>query len=1390
VSFAVSEGHAEPLGVTVDATGANVAVISAHAEAVVVCLFDSADREIALLPLPARTGDVFHGHIVGLLPGMRYGLRAWGPWDPANGHRFNPAKLLVDPYATRLDRPFGSDPALVDGDAANPADTAALVPKAIVESPLPWQAAEGPTEARPGAGRYPDWDRQVIYEMHVRGFTRLHPDIPEDIRGTFAALGHPAAIAHLQRLGVTAVELLPCAAWADDRQLPALGLHNYWGYNPVTMMAPDPRLAPGGWSEIRAAVAALHAAGITVLLDVVLNHTGEGDELGPTLSFRGLDNALYYRLLPYNAALYVNDAGCGNILALDRPHVVRMAMASLRTWVERGGIDGFRLDLATTLGRRAEGFDPAAPLLTAMQQDPVLSSRVIIAEPWDIGPGGYQLGAFPGGWGEWNDRYRDTMRRFWRGDGGMLPDLATRFAGSADIFAPRHRPLTRSINFVTAHDGFTLADLVSFETKHNEANQENNRDGTGDNLSWNNGAEGATDDAEVLAARRRDVRALLATLLLSRGTPMLSMGDEAGRTQRGNNNPYSQDNTISWFNWAALDPELVDFTARLIRVRLDCLALHGSHALTGQSMDDSQILDVAWRLPDGRSLAAEDWHAGGHTLVVALYAGRSRATVALNAGAAPVEVTLPEPRPGWRWRCAIDSADPARNETAPALLSAAPRSVVLWLEEPALGTATLDEPTLGQTAPTEIGIAHPNLVQALPGDALDRLAAAAGIAANWWDIVGNETRVSDDTKRTLLAAMRLPAGTSGELGDSLARIAGRQTAALPPSLVARSDAPIVVPLGTIARGSWLTVEHEDGSNSVHHVSQETGRQAVLPPLPIGRHRLRLDRNPNVLCHLTVAPSQCYLPADIAAGRRQFGIAAHLYTVRRADDQGIGDFTSLARLGRAAAAYGATTVGLNPLHALFPENRDRASPYHPSDRRFLDPIYLDISGFLGTGADQFASLRATPMVDYPGVWAAKRQILRAAFDAGGMDDPDFVAFCAAGGTALRDFARFEAIVAVRGDTHWQLWPPELRHPNNAAVAELAASHQDAVRFSAWLQFQAERQFAATAQSAGLRLGFYRDLAVGSAPDGAEAWSRQDSLLTGVSIGAPPDPFAQGGQIWSLPPPDPLAMAAEGYSGFAALLASNMRHAGALRIDHVMGLQRLFLVPDGARALDGAYLTYPLHDLLGQLTLESQRAKCLVVGEDLGTVPEGFSDTLQAADVLSYSVLWFERNGADFHPPSAWPARAAACVSTHDLPTLAGWWDAADVAEQQALGLLDANGAQMARTSRQADKMRLMDLLLHERLLVEVPDVDASLPPDVAGAVQALIAATPSLLALVQADDLSGETEAVNLPGTDRERPNWRRRLRLDVDELCRSPVAKALLKAMERDPRAQERINLA
>jgi glycogen operon protein len=1276
-----------------------VAIPAPDAERLFFCTFEAA-RETARHPLPHRQGDVFHGVIPGIAPGTAYGLRAEGPG-------FDTDKLLLDPWARALEAPLRLHPTAFGVGDSGPHVTRAVVAAPL--PPLPWS----PLSPRP----------EVIYELHVKGFTALHPEIPPTQRGTFAGLAHPAAIAHLQRLGVSHVELLPVAAWVDERHLPPLGLTNYWGYNPVAFLTPDPRLAPGGMAEVREAVAALRAAGIGVILDVVFNHTGEGDALGPTLSLRGLSEPHWYRLGH-------NESGCGNVLALDRPWPLRLVMDALRHWAEQAGVDGFRLDLATTLGRTPQGFDPDAPLLAAIRQDPVLRTRRIIAEPWDIGADGYQLGRFPAGWGEWNDRFRDDVRRFWRGDAPMLGPLATRLAGSADAFPDR---VADSVNFITAHDGFTLADLVSHERRHNLANGEEGRDGSGENHSWNHGTEGP--DPALHERRQADIRALLATLLTARGTPMLAMGDEGGRSQGGNNNAYAQDNAISWLDWSKLDQGLVDFTAGLIAARRAHAALHATAPLTGTPNPDTGLPDVEWRHPEGHALAPQDW-AGSRALVAVLAAGEDRVLLAINGSGESRTLRPPRPRWGFRWQI-LAASTPAASTELP------PRAVILMAEE----------------------AAPPRRAEAPDAALLGQLAIAAGIAPHWHDLTGREHEVPEATLRAVLAALRLPAETAAQARDSLAR--RRHGPPLPPHLAARAGEVAGLPLGAgVPNRPELHLTLEDGSAQAFLGEVEAG-VLRLPPLPQGRHQLRWRDS---LCRITAAPASCFMPLKA----RRFGITAQSYALRHAQDQGMGDFTAIADLARGAARAGALWLGISPPHALMPVDRERASPYQPSDRRFLEPMLIDVSRLTGDDAF-FAALRHGADVDYPAAWAAKRRALAAAWARFDRDDPAFQSFRAEGGMALARFAAFSALSEQQGHSDSRRWPEGLRHGRDWGLAAFLEAEADAVGFHIWLQFLADRQMAEAAASGA---GLYRDLAVGMAGDGAEFWSGDTHFLPGLSIGAPPDPLGPLGQVWGVPPPDPLAAEATGHAGFAALIRANMRHAAALRIDHVLGLKRLFLVPDGATAGEGCYLAQPFEAALGEIALESQRARCAVVGEDLGTVPGGLREALRAARILSYRVLWFEREGPEFRPPADYPELAAACVATHDIPTLAGWWEGADITERQALGLLDAAGAAAARAERLAERATLL------ATLGLASHGETSLPATVAAAIHAYVAATPSLMLLLQAEDLAGERIGVNLPGTDRERPNWRHRMAPDANALLDLALAREILAAVA--PRAEAR----
>lgn len=668
ISITAEYGCPERLGATPTDGGVHFAVASEHADAIDLCLFDEAGtQEIARLTLPGAEGVVRYGFVPGLRTGARYGLRAHGSYAPDEGHRFDPSKLLADPYALKLDRPFLFQPAL-KAPPAQRYDTAPLMPKAVV------------TDLSRDATPFPFRTPGFTYEVLVRAFSQLHPDIPEAFRGTVSALAEKPLLDHMERIGVETVELMPLAAAIDEEHLVRLGLTNAWGYNPVTHMAPDPRLSPGGFPELRRVVDKLHERGIRVLLDVVLNHSGEGDENGPTLSYRGLDNKLYYAHEPDEPGRLANHTGCGNMFAVWRDPVARLCVDTLRTWVEAAGIDGFRYDLAPVLGRTPTGFDIGAPFLKMVAADPVLKDRIHVAESWDIGPGGYQVGHFPPPWFEWQDRYRDDVRRFWRGDRGTVADLATRLAGSADIFGRSGRTPSSGVNFIAAHDGFALADLTAYEKKHNQANGEENRDGHGENHSWNNGTEGTSDDPAIVNARKRDLRALLATLFVSRGTPMIVAGDEFGRTQGGNNNAYCQENETTWLDWQNADEDLVALTARLAELRRTHPALSANSFLTGEKVG-GQMEDVIWLREDGQRMYDGDWSDPARQFLgMSLYKPNSsgddaseRAIVYLNASVRDVDIALPYPRPGHILKLVLQSDWP---DLAPRPLNAGEGLVV------------------------------------------------------------------------------------------------------------------------------------------------------------------------------------------------------------------------------------------------------------------------------------------------------------------------------------------------------------------------------------------------------------------------------------------------------------------------------------------------------------------------------------------------------------------------------------------------------------------------------------------------------------------------------------------------------------------------------------------
>ncbi|MEL6799565.1 MAG: glycogen debranching protein GlgX [Pseudomonadota bacterium] len=684
----VSAGRPQPLGATPDEGGVNFAVFSANATRMTLCLFDDDGLETRI-DLPEREGDIWYGHVAGVTPGQRYGYRAYGPYRPDQGHRFNPNKLLLDPYARRLTGHPKWHDALMGYTVGAPAvdlsfdprDSAPWMPRGVVEATPTF-----PDPRRPGTSPR----NTIVYEAHVRGLTMQHPAI--DAPGTFTSLASDPILDHLTRLGITAIEILPVHAFIDDRFLTQMNLTNYWGYQSIGFFAPEPRYMSGSdIFEFRRMVDRFHGAGIEVILDVVYNHTGEGNQAGPTLSFRGLDNASYYRL-EQDPRFYVNDTGTGNTLRTEHPMVLQLVMDSLRYWVQVMGVDGFRFDLGAALGRTPRGFDRDAPLFQAILQDPVLQKVKMIAEPWDIGPGGYQLGAFRAPFSSWNDKFRDGVRRFWRRDPGRAPDLAARITGSAQQFDHSGRPATSSVNFLTAHDGFTLEDVVSYSRRHNEANGEGGRDGHSENFSDNMGVEGATKDAAILAARAQRKRNMMATLLLSQGTPMILAGDELGNSQQGNNNAYNQDNEIGWVNWSDPDPVFERFTRAMVAFRKAHPIVRQKLFLHSRERALDGMEDLFWRRDDGEPMQSADWlNPELARVCVELrtasgtphYAAEEIAIfIVFNAGDA-VEVTIPPPPSGRAWTQRVDTAmpdSPPQSIDGPTLSVAADSVAVLVLD--------------------------------------------------------------------------------------------------------------------------------------------------------------------------------------------------------------------------------------------------------------------------------------------------------------------------------------------------------------------------------------------------------------------------------------------------------------------------------------------------------------------------------------------------------------------------------------------------------------------------------------------------------------------------------------------------------------------------------------
>ena len=1276
----IMDGTPTPLGPTLRRDGANFAIFSAHATAVELCLFSkNGEIETDRIALK-RTGDIWHVWVKGVLANQLYGYRVDGPYAPHEGHRFNKNKLLIDPYAKQLSGDFKLDDAIYGFDKNKPEqdlsfdirDSAPFIPKCVVGEPdFDWAGDKAPRT---------NLSETILYECHVKGATQLNKNVPKTKRGTPEGLSSPAMVKHLKALGVTAIEILPVQSFMSEPRLLEMGLTNYWGYNPVNYFAPhNPYLGPAKSKSIQTMVKALHAEGIEVILDVVYNHTAESWELGPTLSYRGIDNKSYYHLKD-DARYYENYTGCGNALDMTQPAVLDLTISSLKYWVEHYHFDGFRFDLGPTMGRNPREFDRGAPFFKALSADPVLSKVKLIAEPWDIGPNGYQLGGFPRDWSEWNDQYRDTVRSFWRGDSGAHQQLAGRLLGSAEQFDHDSKNALTSINFISAHDGFTLQDTVSYNHKHNSANGEDNRDGHGHNLSDNMGTEGPSGDPDIKSRRQRRKINMLATLLLSQGVPMLLGGDEIGQSQRGNNNAYCQDNEIAWLNWDEADADLIEAVSALIALRKRYPHFTQASFLHGEDVGSRPVPNVTWVNQRGETLMAHEWEDGtrGFLGLVLTMAQQGSVFIALNRGES-TPIRLPQAQ---NWE---------------SVYSSATRSDIDHLEGDTVSVFYSSNPAIAHdVAEAEISVR----------------AESAGVISEFRDISGHIHIAASDTKQAILDAM----------GD------------------------------------------------------KQFQQNIYPK--------------------TESPAQIFGAEALQKTGKVWGITAALYGLKSARNWGIGDFEDLAQLAELMADRGAAFVGINPVHALFPAAPDLFAPYSPSSRERLNVMHIAPDKIPELSVDDFsadsisiATLREQTFVDYDAVYTLKMQAFDLAFKRfealpnKHKRKADFENYKKSEGWGLRLHAIFEAIFETlenndKNYNGFKNFPKSLQSPDTPETALFAKEHAQRVEFYSYLQWIAEAQLQdanARAKAAGMSIGLYLDFAVGVVPGGSDAWRYSSAFAQNMSLGAPGDAANPDGQMWNLLPFDPHRLVDNDFEPYRSMLAKTMRQAGAVRIDHILGHMRSFWTVVNANGLaqGGAYVRYPLHGLLEMIAEESQKAKCIIIGEDLGTVPDGLRHEMEQVSLMGCGIAIIERDSHNrILPLKTARALSLTAFSNHDFPTLAGFWDGQDFEWRQALGIsADAGLLAYERERREKDK----GFMLFQSDIDG--DIGGPFSAELSAQLHKMLGECPALAVAVQLEDLLLQREQPNVPGTTDEQPNWRRKYSVQLEHLSEHHSVTIITKAL-------------
>lgn len=1319
--FEISFGSPTPFGATITEGGVNFAIYSQNAQKIELCLYSpNGEAEIARFEL-FRSENIFHCAIKGI-ENHSYGFRAFGPNDAQNGHRFNSKKLLLDPYAKAITQPFALHKSMLDNDLGS----ADFMPKArIIEKPV--------FEPKPS---FIPLHQSRIYELHIKGLSEKFPELDETERGRWSALRNPRLVKYFKELGVNVLEIMPSAAWIDENHLRQLGLKNYWGYNPIGFMAPDPRFAPNGFEDVYKTVKTLESHGIETIIDIVFNHSGESDEFGPIVSMRGLDNSNWYSLQS-DKSKYQNPAGTGNILNAKHPIVLEFILETMRVWHLWGGVHGFRFDLATIMARDEFGFNEASDFFNAINNDPILSKLKMIAEPWDCET--YQLGKFPANFGEWNDRFRDDIRKFWLKDSVSIGAFAHAFCGSQSIFGDISP--AKSINYIIAHDGFTLNDLVSYNCKHNEANGENNRDGASENHSYNHGIEGETYNGEIIAARKKSQKNLLATLILSRGVPMISMGSEIGHTQYGNNNSYCQDNEINFLDWEKADTELFEFTKTLLNFRSKFSVFQNNRFYNGLGSRTDGLKDIEWFNLWGNTPSDYEWQNPENGFLGAIINDQNAVfALIINRSNDTLEFTLPGPRDFQNACVVFDTSD---------------HPDINIIGDKAVKLIELPRP---ETSEFEI----------------DYVAKTYGIESEWWDVDGNCHKVPTQTKIAIMLEFGFDVTTKKGRQKALQNYSREfETRSIPYVLAFDEYDEIKIPvsynvnspppLGKLKvwqQGKFIReidLKYEKPIRKSDCLGEYYFQIEInIDQIEIGEYDIELN---GYNCKLLIAPQKAYLPKEFQ--ENCFGLSAQSYAFSGTHAIDFGDFSVLAELLATAQDWGAKILATNPFHALFEIDREFKSPYYPSHRAFIDPLYFPFSN----------NDAANKYIDYKSAGIARLKALESEFIRF-KTDKAFIDYCRQKGAMLDNFALFNLLCRHFNEANPNNWPQGFQTPNSPKCAEFASENQIEIEKQKFMQFRLARELEAVTK--GKSCVLCRDLAIGSAPNGAEIWCEPDYFAKNTSIGAPPDPLGPLGQVWGLPPPIPSAILKNGLANYRQLLNANMEFAGALRIDHAMGILRQFWVPNGMNGGEGAYVKMPFKELLAQMRILSHENQCAIIAEDLGTVPHGFSETMNNANALSYKILLFEKNEDGFYPIEHLKHMAFACVSTHDLPPIAAWWQARDLDEKLEIGLLSLSDYEVALKARETEKRQILKLIKAE-LNKEIEDFSLELVT----AIHALIAKSPAKLAIIQFEDLAQAKGIINLPGTNLERPNWQLRVEKSVAEIKNSEFAKAIIKEVSK-----------